>query len=111
MDVIIQRGGGTATWGKVNNLFLNMDKTEEMVVDFRRTQRDHKLLDIHGSPLEFVKNTKFLGVHLAENITWSLNTGSTVKKAQQRLHVLRRLPPPTPYSHHFLQRDYREHPG
>ena len=54
---------------KVNNLFLNTDKTKEVVVDIRRAQRDHEPLNIHGSPVEIVKNTKFLGVHLAENLT------------------------------------------
>ena len=75
-----------------------MDKTKEMVVDVRRAQRDHEPLNIHGSPVEIVKNTKYLGVHLAENITWSLNTGSTVKEALQRLHFLRRLRRPTSHS-------------
>ena len=70
-----------------------------MVVDLWRAQRDHKPLNIHGSPVEIVKNTEFLEVHLLEKLTWSLNTGSTVNKAQQRLHFLRRLrkahlPPP-----------------
>ncbi|KAK3562375.1 hypothetical protein QTP86_033422, partial [Hemibagrus guttatus] len=51
------------------------------------------------SPVEIVKSTKFLGVHLAEDLTWSLNTTSISKKAQQRLYFLRRLrkahlPPP-----------------
>ncbi|KAK3564556.1 hypothetical protein QTP86_022798, partial [Hemibagrus guttatus] len=51
------------------------------------------------SPVEIVKITKFLGVHLMENFTWSLNTSSITKKAQQRLYFLRRLrkahlPPP-----------------
>ena len=84
---------------KVNNLSLNIDKTKEMVVDFRRAQRVHEPLNIQDFPVEIVKNTKFPGVNLAENLTWSLNTGSTVKKAQQCLHFLRRLkkahlPPP-----------------
>ncbi|KAK3510967.1 hypothetical protein QTP70_027794, partial [Hemibagrus guttatus] len=51
------------------------------------------------SPVEIVKSAKFLGVHLAENFIWSLNTTSITKKAQQRLYFLRRLrkahlPPP-----------------
>ncbi|KAK3569758.1 hypothetical protein QTP86_004075 [Hemibagrus guttatus] len=50
---------------KANNLSLNVEKTKEM-------------------------STKF-GVHLAEDLTWSLNTSSITKKAQQRLHFLRRL--------------------
>ncbi|KAI4899020.1 hypothetical protein NFI96_007116 [Prochilodus magdalenae] len=86
-------------WCRTNNLSLNVDKTKEMVVDFRRTRRDHSPLHINGSTVEIVKSTKFLGVHLAEDLTWSLNTSTITKKAQQRLYFLRRLrkahlPPP-----------------
>ncbi|KAI5098793.1 gastrula zinc finger protein XlCGF28.1-like [Silurus meridionalis] len=62
-----------------------------MVVDFRRTQSDHSPLIIDGSSVEIVKSTNFLGVHLAENLTSSLNTSSIIKKAQQLLYFLRRL--------------------
>ncbi|KAK3543675.1 hypothetical protein QTP70_026890 [Hemibagrus guttatus] len=86
-------------WCKANSLFLNVDKTKEMVVDFRRAQSDHSPMFINGSPVEIVKSTKFLRVHLVEKYTWSLNTTSITKKAQQRLYFLRRLrkahlPPP-----------------
>ncbi|XP_076849711.1 uncharacterized protein LOC143497938 [Brachyhypopomus gauderio] len=76
-------------WCKDNNLHLNVDKTNEMVVDFRRARQSHSPLNIDGSSVEIVKSTKFLGVHLAENLTWTLNTSrtpantsSTAKKAQ-----------------------------
>ncbi|KAK3570069.1 hypothetical protein QTP86_010245 [Hemibagrus guttatus] len=78
-------------WCKANTLSLNVDKTKEMVVDFRRAQSDHSPLFIDGSPVEIVKSTKFLGVHLAENFTWSLNTTSITKKAQQHLYFLQML--------------------
>ncbi|KAI4901822.1 hypothetical protein NFI96_010215 [Prochilodus magdalenae] len=86
-------------WCRTNTLSLNVDKTKEMVVDFRRTRHDHSPLHIDGSTVEIVKSTKFLGVHLAEDLTWSLNTSTITKKAQQRLYFLRRLrkahlPPP-----------------
>ncbi|KAK3518491.1 hypothetical protein QTP70_001490 [Hemibagrus guttatus] len=68
-------------WCKAKNLSLNIDKTKEMVVDFRRAQSGHSLLFINRSSVEIVKSTKFLGVHLAENLTWSLNTSSISKKA------------------------------
>ncbi|KAK2920678.1 hypothetical protein Q8A73_000163 [Channa argus] len=60
---------------------------------------DHSPLIIDGSSVEMVKSTTFLGVHLAEYLTWSVNTSSITKKAQQRLYFLRRLrkahlPPP-----------------
>ncbi|KAK3529343.1 hypothetical protein QTP70_029136, partial [Hemibagrus guttatus] len=50
-----------------------------------REQSDHSPLNINGSNVEI---TKFLGVHLAEDLTWSLNTSFTIKKAQQRLYFL-----------------------
>ncbi|KAK1791977.1 hypothetical protein P4O66_001747 [Electrophorus voltai] len=71
------------SWCKVNKLYLNVDKTKEMVVDFRRA--------INGSSVEIIKNIKFLGVHLAENLTWTPNTSSITKRAQQRLYFLRKL--------------------
>ncbi|KAK3520802.1 hypothetical protein QTP70_032376, partial [Hemibagrus guttatus] len=81
-------------WCKANNLSLNIDKTKEMAVDFRRAQSGHSLLFTDESSVETIKSTKFLGVHLGENLTCSIS-----KKAQQCLYFLRRLrkahlPPP-----------------
>ncbi|KAK3519766.1 hypothetical protein QTP70_003895 [Hemibagrus guttatus] len=42
-------------------------------------------MDIEGSSAEIVKSTKFLGVYLLENFTWSLKTSSINRKAQQHL--------------------------
>uniref|UniRef100_A0A1A8ATP4 Reverse transcriptase domain-containing protein n=1 Tax=Nothobranchius furzeri TaxID=105023 RepID=A0A1A8ATP4_NOTFU len=78
-------------WCKVNNLSLNVDKTKEMVVDFRRIRSDHSPLSINGSSVEIVNNIKFLGVHLDKDLTWSLNTSFLYKQSQQRLFFLRRL--------------------
>ncbi|KAK3527264.1 hypothetical protein QTP86_018628 [Hemibagrus guttatus] len=78
------------SWYKDNNLSLNVEKMKEMVVDFRKAQSDHSPLNINRSNME-IKSTKFLCVHLAEDLTWSLNTSSITKKAQQRLYFLRRL--------------------
>ncbi|KAK3523503.1 hypothetical protein QTP70_001169 [Hemibagrus guttatus] len=79
------------SWCKDNKLSLNVEKMKEMVVDFRRAQSDHSPLNIDGSNVKIVKSTKFLGVHLVEDLTWSLNTSSITRKAQQCLYFLRRL--------------------
>ncbi len=68
-------------------------------MDFRRNSVDHPPLTIDSSTVERVSSTKFLGVHITEDLTWTTNTMSLSKKAQQRLHFLRRLkraslPPP-----------------
>ncbi|KAI3374502.1 hypothetical protein L3Q82_006317 [Scortum barcoo] len=49
--------------------------------------------------LERVSSTKFLGVHISDDLSWTTNTASLAKKAQQRLYFLRKLkrasaPPP-----------------
>ncbi len=88
-----------AEWCGANNLSLNVEKTKEVVMDFRRNSVDHPPLTIDTSTVERVSSTKFLGVHITEDLTWTSNTKSISKKAQQRLHFLRRLkraslPPP-----------------
>ncbi len=88
-----------AEWCGANNLSLNVEKTKEVVMDFRRNSVDHPPLTIDTSTVERVSSTKFLGVHITEDLTWTTNTKSISKKAQQRLNFLRRLkraslPPP-----------------
>jgi hypothetical protein len=41
--------------------------------------------------VELVKNLKFLGVHITDDLKWSIHTDSVVIKAQQGLFNLRRL--------------------
>ena len=61
-------------WCQENNLILNVNKTKEMIMDFRKQQRK-----------------QFLGAHITDKLKWSTHTDSVVKKAQQRLFNLRRL--------------------
>ncbi|CAM4275437.1 unnamed protein product [Leuciscus chuanchicus] len=79
------------TWCKDNNLTLNTDKTKEMIVDMRKKRRTHQSLFIKDLEVETVSSFKYLGVHISEDLTWTLNTTQLVKKGQQRLYFLRRL--------------------
>ncbi|XP_055724603.1 uncharacterized protein LOC129815157 [Salvelinus fontinalis] len=47
-------------WCQENNLPLNVNKTKEMIVDFRKQQRDHPPIHINGTVVE-VESFKFLG--------------------------------------------------
>ncbi|XP_055494275.1 zinc finger protein Helios isoform X8 [Leucoraja erinacea] len=79
-------------WCRSHNLTLNVDKTKEMVIDFRRAGKHHHTpLHIDGAAVERVSSVKFLGVHLADGLTSTINTTAVIKRAQQRLHPLRRL--------------------
>lgn len=49
-------------------------------------------MPIHlGEVVERVTNCKFLGVTVAEDLSWGINTASTIGKAQQRLFYLRKV--------------------
>ena len=74
-----------------NNLSLNVNKTKELIVDFRRQQREHPPIHIDGTAVEKVKSLKFLSVHITDHLKWSTHTDSVVKKALLRLFNLRRL--------------------
>ncbi|KAI4896237.1 hypothetical protein NFI96_023343 [Prochilodus magdalenae] len=78
-------------WCTKNNLTLNADKTKEMIVDMRKERRPHQPLFIRDLEVERVSSFKYLGVHISDDLTWTLNTTYVLKRAQQRLYFLRRL--------------------
>ncbi|KAK2899349.1 hypothetical protein Q8A73_012478 [Channa argus] len=81
-----------ATWCNDSNLLLNTSKTKELIVDFRKESRNtHDTIHINGTAVERVSSYKFLGIHISEDLSWTINTSSLVKKAHQRLFFLRTL--------------------
>ena len=78
-------------WCQENNLSPDVNKTKELIVDFRKQQREHLRIHIDGAVVEKVESFKFLCVHITDKLKWSTHTNSVVKKAQQRLFNLRRL--------------------
>ena len=69
---------------------LNVNKTKEMIVDFRKQQSVHPPIYIDGTAVFKVESFKFLGVHITGKLKWTTYTDSVVKKAQQSLFNLRR---------------------
>ncbi len=78
-------------WCQENHLSLNIDKTTELVVDFRTQSREHTPITIDKTPVERDNSFKFLGVHITEDLTWSAHTDAVLKKEHQRFFFLRRL--------------------
>lgn len=83
---------GRKFWCEDHSLSLNIQKTKEMMVDFRKADlNNHPPLYIRGEAVERASSIKFLGVTLTEELTWSNNTASVVGKAHQRLNYLRKM--------------------
>ncbi len=82
----------SASWCQDNCLSLNVSKTKELIVDFRkRQQRHYTPLMISRTPVERVSRFKYLGVNISVDLTWTAHIQTQVKKARQRLYHLRQL--------------------
>ena len=78
-------------WCESNNLILNISKTKEMVVDFRKNSSPLSPLSINGEVVERVTSFKFLGTTIHESLSWDLNASIIISKSHQRLYFLRQL--------------------
>lgn len=76
-------------WSERNGLFLNSAKTKELILDFRRTKPPTQPINIRGEDIEVVGVYKYLGVHIDDNLDWTLNTDALLKKGRYRLFFLR----------------------
>ena len=72
-------------------MILNEKKTKFMIFNFCKSKIFDTRLYIEKTLLEQVRETKLLGVHLSEDLTWHSNTNSLVKRAYARMEILRRL--------------------
>ncbi|XP_059841525.1 uncharacterized protein LOC132402625 [Hypanus sabinus] len=75
-------------WCEANNLFLNVNKTKEMVIGFRRTCSTHIPLTALQWILRTVLNSWKCTSHY--DLSRCQNTFCTVKKVHQHLYFLRR---------------------
>ncbi|KAM9433306.1 lipid droplet-associated hydrolase isoform 2-T2 [Salvelinus alpinus] len=82
-----------AAWCQDNNLSLNVIKTKEMIVDYRKRRTKHVPILIDRAAMEQFESFKFLGVHITNKLTWSKHTKTVVKTARQN-----------PFPHGILKR-------
>ena len=83
--------GKLVDWCQVNNLELNVSKTKEIIVDFRKKTSTITPLSINGEVVEQVNSFKFLGTTISKDLTWKAHIDLATKKARQRLFFLREL--------------------
>ena len=78
-------------WCSENNLELNIEKTKEIIVDFRRDKSQINPLIINGKVVEQVSKFKFLGTTISDTLKWDDHCASILSKAHQRMYFLRKL--------------------
>ena len=79
------------TWCGQNYLLLNISKTKEMIIDFRKEAHRLTVLKINNEEIDQVSQYKYLGVTINDKLSWSDHCQSLSKKTHQRLFCLRKL--------------------
>ena len=78
-------------WCEDNFLTLNVKKTKEMLIDFRRKSTEIPVLNINDEQVERVQCYKYLGVMIDENLNFDKNANYVNKKCQSRIYLLQKL--------------------
>eukprot|EP00061_Rhincodon_typus_P010304 g34495.t1 len=71
---------GLVIWCSENNLSVNVSKTKELIIDFRKKGGEHAPTYVNRTEVERVKNIKFLRVTITNNLSWAPYVNATVKK-------------------------------
>lgn len=67
------------------------NKTKQLVIYYRKNQPMHNPVIVNGTAVESVQSTKFLDVHVSNNLSWSLHIPSLAKKAHHWIHFVQQL--------------------
>ena len=78
-------------WCKNHNLLLNVQKTKEVIFDFRKKCSPVDPVYIENEHVEIVEKYKYLGTYIRNDLKWYDNVEFQCKKAQKRLYFLRKL--------------------
>ncbi len=79
------------SWCKEAFLQINVSKTKEICIDFRRPPPVHQCSSILNQPVELVTSYKYLGTIIDNMFKFDMNCEMLCKKGQQRLYCLRKL--------------------
>ena len=73
-------------WCDKNYLYLNVSKTKEMCIVFRKNQRCPKPVYIKGEEVERVDTYKYLGAVFDSKLNWKENINSVLKTVISRMY-------------------------
>ena len=74
-----------------DQLELNVKKTKELIIDFRRKPSTIVPIEIKNKVIETVNEYKYLGLIISKDLTWKKNTQLIKAKAMKKLYFLRTL--------------------
>ena len=78
-------------WTENQQMLINEKKTKTIIFNYTDNYQFTTRLKIKNHPVEVIDNARLLGTIISNNLTWDLNTGSIVKKANARMVLLRKV--------------------
>ena len=81
----------TEEYAKLNDMIVNYDKTKLMVFNKCKSVDFSPKFEFGNKQLEVVEEIRLLGVIIRSDLKWSSNTEDLVKRASNKLWVIRRL--------------------
>ena len=79
------------SWCNSHSLQLNVSKTKEMIIDFRKNNSTHNKIFIKDQEVETVENYKYLGININNKLDWHTHAKSVISRINQRIHFVRKL--------------------
>ena len=80
----------TNDWFKANKLTLNMKKSVCILFHANKSVTVPNSIQIDNTPIIFVTHTKFLGIWIDKDLTWTIHTDKVALKIQCNSHMLLR---------------------
>ena len=75
-------------WFKANLLTLNPNKTVAMSFLHKKPKGKLVSINLANTMIRFVKETKFLGIWLDENLNWNAHTSNLITRLKRNTHLL-----------------------
>ena len=78
-------------WTRLNKMKLNDKKSKVMIFNLTNNYQFSTRIPLENSVLEIVEEARLLGCVISSDLSWYRNTEYMVKRAYQRMIILRRL--------------------
>ena len=82
---------GLASWSARNKMSLNPPKCASMEISFAKNPPDPPQILLEDQCLKAVNSVKLLGVIIQNDLKWDSHIADTIKRANQKLYMLRLL--------------------